>query len=404
MKKSNFHLFIDYFLVFMLIAISGLNYFYLVKGFITFTFILNILVLTFRRVKIDFKEITLIFILVFLEIFQGIVFKKLEVVAVFGLFMRLASGYLTIKIVGKDFFKTYVNLIVFFALVSFPFYLLTFSYSNTKFMIDNFASLFPPLIDLKTDQMQIHPNVILYTFSFGSIYETIRNSGPFYEPGMFSIFLNIALIFNIIINKVIFSRKNIILIVAILTTLSTAGYLGLFVVIMGSFFHFKSFQSVLVLIIFIIAGTYFYNNLPFLKNKIETSIERKDETTSRFGSLYADLVYIRKSPIIGNGRFLFERIGISIWDVQSRHRNNGVSKLMVNYGIPFAIYFFYLVYSSFKKTITANNSRFNPFIALLLILILGFSQVLFQYAFFLSFPFLFLSLKNYKYIRAKQIT
>lgn len=394
MRKNNFDIFIDYLLVFMLIAISGLNYFYLVKEFIAITFILNIIVISIRKISFNYKEITLILILVFIETFQGIVFSKFEFFSIFGLFMRLASGYLTIKIVGRDFLKTFVNLNLFFAIFSFPIYLLTYSESITKILISDIATLFPPLTEINTEQMQIHPNIILYTFNPGSIYDSIRNSGPYYEPGMFAIFLNISLLFNLILNKRILDKKNIILIISILTTLSTAGYIGLFLIIIGAYFRFDNFKSVVFLIIAFIMGIYFYNTLPFLKDKIEKNIESKDITTSRFGSLYADLTYIKKSPILGNGRFLFERMNVSIWDVQTRHRNNGISKLIVNYGIPFTVYFFYLVFISFKRTILYYNSRYSVLIALLLILNLGFSQVLFQYAFFLSLPFLYLSYKQ----------
>lgn len=396
MRKNNFDIFIDYLLVFMLIAISGLNYFYLVKEFITVTFILNIIVLSFRKISINRRELTFIIALILLEILQGIIFKKFEIIALFGIFMRLASGYLTIKLVGKSFLKTFIKINIFFAVFSIPIYLLTYSDEITSYFINHITPMFPPLTNINTEQMQIHPNIILYTFNSGSVFDVVRNSGPYYEPGMFSIFLNLALLFNIIINKKFFSINNIILIVTILTTLSTAGYIGLFLVIIGVFFNFNKISSVAILIIVLIIGTYLYNTLPILKEKIENNIESKDRTTSRFGSMYADLSYIKNSPIIGNGRFLFERIGVSIWDVQTRHRNNGISKLMVNYGIPFALYYFYLVFISFKKTIIYYNSRYSAIIALLILLNLGFSQVLFQYAFFLSLPFLYLSYKQCK--------
>jgi hypothetical protein len=238
--------------------------------------------------------------------------------------------------------------------------------------------------------MQIHPNVIIYTFNDSSIFNNIRNSGPYYEPGMFSIFLNISLLFNMINNKNITNKNiiNIIFIIAIITTFSTAGYLGLFLIIIGSHFKFNSIKSVILLLSFILISVYIYNTLPFMKEKVEKNIMTTDKTTSRFGSLTADIIFIAKNPIIGNGRFLFERMNVSIWDIETRHRNNGISKLMVNYGILFAVYFFILVFKSFKKIINFNNSQFSPIVALILILSLGFSQVLFQYSFFLCLPFL----------------
>ena len=37
----------------------------------------------------------------------------------------------------------------------------------------------------------------------------IRNNGPFYEPGLFASYLNIALVFSLCVNKRLFGRDNI---------------------------------------------------------------------------------------------------------------------------------------------------------------------------------------------------
>ena len=47
-----------------------------------------------------------------------------------------------------------------------------------------------PLFPLKDQSYLFTPNYIIITFNQ---YQQLRNSGPFWEPGAFAVFLNIAL-------------------------------------------------------------------------------------------------------------------------------------------------------------------------------------------------------------------
>lgn len=61
-------------------------------------------------------------------------------------------------------------------------------------------------------------------------YTMYRSYGIFREPGMYMVFLNIALIFELF-SKNINYKRIIVLSLALLTTLSTAGYLSLFLIL-----------------------------------------------------------------------------------------------------------------------------------------------------------------------------
>lgn len=61
-------------------------------------------------------------------------------------------------------------------------------------------------------------------------YTMYRSYGIFREPGMYMVFLNIALMFELFSKKINYKRI-IVLSLALLTTLSTAGYLSLFLIL-----------------------------------------------------------------------------------------------------------------------------------------------------------------------------
>ena len=65
----------------------------------------------------------------------------------------------------------------------------------------------------------------------------IRNNGPFYEPGLFASYLNIALVFNLCKNRTLLDKDNISLILAILSTCSSAGYVSFLLVVVVSAFN-----------------------------------------------------------------------------------------------------------------------------------------------------------------------
>ncbi|OQA01361.1 MAG: hypothetical protein BWY70_00410 [Bacteroidetes bacterium ADurb.Bin408] len=329
------------------------------------------------------------FILVFIEFFQSVYFQNFKASTLIGIILRLILGYIIIKIVKTKFLNIFINIIYFTCFITVPIFLIILLTPSIDFFL-SLADYFktPSFFDNAIDD-RIYPNIIFYTFNKYFIYENIRNSGPFCEPGMYAVYLNLALLFNIMINKKMFSRKNIFLIVTIITTISTAGYLALFFILISNAMKFNKIKYYFIFIIMVSFSYYLFESLPFLKEKIETNIEDRNETTSsRFGSFMADLVLIKENPVIGYGRNVYDVIGVVEYDIKTRHRNNGVSKIIVYYGIIFVIYYFYLFYRTFGKIVTYYESDYKPFFCLLIVLILGFSQIIFQFPFFLSFPFL----------------
>jgi hypothetical protein len=139
-----------------------------------------------------------------------------------------------------------------------------------------------------------------------------------------------------------------------------------------------------------------YFNLEFLNAKIENNIAiAAEDNTSRFGSGLSDLKDWAKSPYVGWGRGSMRYGGrkFAFFTVE-QHRNNGLSGFLCTYGIFMFIFFFYMYYKSIRAACIESslNTSFALF-GLIVVLLCGFSQTIFQYPFFFAFLYVHLPYK-----------
>ena len=237
-------------LVFLLIATSGIVFFYANEEYIAIGIIISLIIFVARGIldKIDLVFIFIIFMFILWEVIQSFYFQSFSLKSVVGTFGRFTFAYLVIKSVGQRFITTYVNLIYFLSIISLVFYVLFFFPQITSQLIS--IAIKDPLFPLKTQSYQLSPNFILINFNG---YKELRNSGPFWEPGAFSVYINIALLLNILVKNKIFNKKNLLFTITIITTLSTAGFLTLFFIISSVYVLLNpSLKKVFILIPIII--------------------------------------------------------------------------------------------------------------------------------------------------------
>ncbi|RPI66250.1 MAG: hypothetical protein EHM47_17110 [Ignavibacteriales bacterium] len=385
LKKLNI---LDYLLVFMLIATSGIMYFYSNVQYIIAGLFIGLVVFFNRRIP---EKTDRLFILIFLlfiswEFMQNFYFQSYSLKQLFGTAIRFLFAYIVIKVAGKKFIDSYVNIIFVLSIISLVFYISYFFPAIRDILISN--AIKEPLFPLENDTYKFTPNYILV--NFGGWQET-RNAGPFWEPGAFAAFLNIALVFNIIKRKRMFDAINIVFIAALITTLSTAGFITLFFVFSSAFlFTNPSIKKVLILIPMIGLFTVLIINMEFLLPKIKDNvIIAKNDNSSRFGSALSDYELIYKNPFIGYGRDYGNIYKTSTWDTKKMHRNNGITNFITRWGLIISFVFFGCYKLSANKIVSyySANKLFS-WVFLITMLLLGFSQGLFQYPFFYSLAFL----------------
>ena len=132
-----------------------------------------------------------------------------------------------------------------------------------------------------------------------------RNTGIFREPGVYSIYLNVAIIFILFANSKISSQKLIVIVLTLFTTMSTAGILVFFLIILLYFFIRRSFKNFFIAIsigfILISIFVYFPTLYENVFAKLNTNNKDYLSSLSRIASFLVPIEIIKESPIFGVG-------------------------------------------------------------------------------------------------------
>lgn len=302
--------------------------------------------------------------------------------AVINLLLKLMMGGLIIYYLKESFAYYFFIVLSTFSLISLIFFL----FIN----VGNF-NLLPYIL--------IRPGVTSYII-YGTSYAIHfnKNAGMFWEPGAHAGVLTLCLALNFKNLKYFWNVhkfKLIMLLVALITTQSTAGYIVGFAIGFFYFIQQKNYLfSVIIISIFLSAVIYVYQKKDFLKNKIETQYQNATQqnigefSNSRFGSIIFDWHYIQKHPLIGNSFNLKTRYQDHQYmfigekeDVISS--GNGFSNYLASMGVFFIFSYFYFLI----KSVSVNGKWFSVFLVLVVFLNLQ-SEQWFNFPLYLGLPFL----------------
>lgn len=366
---------LNYFAVYTLTGISG-TFFFPFKDVVFVTlFIFFATLFFYRKYNFDKRFIIFLFYCIVIILGQSIVFSSFSLIGIVRSLMTFSFAYLIIKIVGVNWTKYLINIIYFFTIISFIFYI---------------PSLFSPVFHtyvasiadkLGTDIYGYNVwgyngnNFIIYTWRDWTPNGILRNAGNYTEAGAFGSVLVIVLMLNVIENKVLFSRKNLIFTLGVISTFSTSSYLALFLFL----FFWLSIslpqrRKIIIYPIIIVVSIYSFISLPFLKEKIEVQYAEQVEEghkAGRFGSAILDMKEIKRYPLTGRGFSKQTRSDDPEWAGSS----NGITGLAVMIApIGFILYFVFM-YKSFRSYCTRNLiPRTFSYMIISIILILAFAQ------------------------------
>ncbi|MDF2013704.1 hypothetical protein P2R53_18180 [Priestia megaterium] len=220
-----------------------------------------------------------------------LIFYKLLVIAM-GL-------YLFIKWNVSKIADIYVSVMVFIALFSIVGVL------SSSFIVSN------PIFPILNDGEYGTKTAVFYNIRLGwdqsqSIY--FRNQGPFWEPGAFQAYLNIAVFFQFfLLNRKYKHVELLILVVSILTTLSTTGIMVLCLLILAKSIEskrkeWKSNVLYFITIFIILAICLFNNNInEELFSKFDASSTSIISSQTRKESILINLKMISQNPFTGFG-------------------------------------------------------------------------------------------------------
>jgi hypothetical protein len=196
---------------------------------------------------------------------------------VFYFFKFVLTSYLFCLILKEKTLYYLVKVISHLAVISIVFYILQFYQDGA--ILKAIGSAFES-ITVKTYSLR-YSNFLIFTYDTVHYY---RNSGFCWEPGAFGSFLTIALLFNFLMNDFKLNKEAFIITLAILTTVSTTAYLGVFLLF---FLRYRVLNkgSKVTIIAFAIILAIAIPNVPFLGEKIVEIYEQDIRDLKRIEEL-----------------------------------------------------------------------------------------------------------------------
>lgn len=243
--------------------------------------------------------------------------------------------------------------------------------------------------------------IIFYTYvtDFFSGEISLRNSGFAWEAGAFGAYLvlTIILFINDIDYLLFIKRRSFMLIIlALLTTMSTTSYLALFLVILCFFLlKVKSRWKYVYVGLVVVSSLYVFKEIDFLQSKIDEQTtnafeSRGDFNSTRLGSFLFDLNYIEKHPLFGNGlhsktRYADHPLLIELWNKgKEAQSGNGFSGIIASMGIVFMLLYFYTLLNENRYSISIGDS----IVIVMSLITLLFGEPLLNYPLMLGLPFI----------------
>lgn len=337
----------DYILTFLLIMFSGNPIFSWKWAYIVFAVVLII----FESNKIfdksyEFKVWRMFSIcIIMLFLLQFFVFEWNSIEAFGNLLAKIFCAFAIIKITGDKFRSIMFIEMYWLCLIAIILFTL---YSITGFALDWFGT-------------EHYLSMGLWGHHSSDIsgnWIRIRNNGPFWEPGAFAGYIMMTMMFFLDDFIQLYKEnkwKVLCIIVALITTFSTTGYLIAFVYA-GYVLLKSSANKYSFLLVPVIVGAAIYAfSLDFMGDKIQQQVAATEDVDiygarvdhGRFTSMVFDMYYIKKHPVIGNGLHSRTRYADHLYMGDNLVGfGNGLTGFAACMGLPLVFLFFYNVYKN----------------------------------------------------------
>lgn len=228
-------------------------------------------------------------------------------------------------------------------------------------MPQQITSLLASLTLLKPYNEIIQAHILVYSVLNEGIESFLpRNSGFAWEPGAFAVFINLAIFANLIRNSFKI-RKNINLLIFVLTLLTTQSTTGYSIFLLLAAFYFINMKGIslkILLIPLVLIGVVYIFSLPFMYEKItglgnekisdvvDTGSKdwNKDKMigAQRFVSFQIDFIDFLNNPILGYGGhdedMWIKKSKINVVSI------SGIGKILAKFGLVGFIFFIVVLY------------------------------------------------------------
>lgn len=246
----------------------------------------------------------------------------------------------------------------------------------------------------------------LYLFNWTGFGESgrFRNSGCAWEPGYFAIMIAFAIFFNLRENGINFrNNKNLqILVIAMITTTSTTGYVVMLVEFLMFYAKKLSLKKILGAAIIFVPIIYYGSQLSFIGEKVSLAFENSTDISNlevqftwgeqeqegkiaidRIPSAVIQVENFKHDPILGYGLNDYNSYFLKHNNIKHMAYCGGFVQTFSQYGILLGIFLLYLLSTTSKRL--NNLSIIHNFDFLIVCLLLSISYPIFRCPVFTAF-------------------
>lgn len=381
----------------LLLAFTNFEYFFR-EEYLFFALSLGALLYSIKRKYNSPISVYVCLITFFLcYLMQYFSIEGYKITSVISRSIYLWGAYFIARIIYKHFISIYLEVIYWLSIISLVIYLGCTFFPQIKFFL--MEQIAPYFISLNVDsaiQKGGGINILIFNFQTKNLLDSVglmRNSGPFWEPGMYAVFLSIGLFFNLFVSSSKRRYFNWWLGLSLLTTLSAGGYIAAaFIFMLYVLTRTSIWLKILGVAVFIVSLS-FISELDFVGTKISNQVSSAEvgNDVSRFSAILTQFEMIKDSPIIG-GASISDYV-----DTDEATLASGFFFVFIQYGVPIGIFFYIMFFKSLKRFIFSyHGSSKLAFLFIALFVLLSISQTIFSNAFFLVLLFVGLLRKTYK--------
>lgn len=347
----------DYIVVFVLLCISGNPVVLFSSEWISLIVSFFIIIICLFNGTILFNKKFFLWIVGFIVLFvcQYCILSSVSIPANVNFIFKFYACFLITVLLGVRFRHVYLSVIYCLSIISLFFYLLNLLGIDFGYSVDRYKT------------------ILIYN----SIINTgdIRNSGMFWEPGAFQGYILLAFLLYLDDLKYLWQEhklKIIVLLLTVLSTQSTTGYIVLAIVFLYLLIESRLSPALKFLTVsaFIVVAIIAFNSFDFLGNKIieqyEQAIilENGEVSWSRMGAFVIDVQNIARHPIVGNGFMMSARYGSIAEDMMGT--GNGFSGVINIFGLPCITLYFISMFNNLRIMKLSQKLLFIILIILLL--------------------------------------
>ncbi len=362
----------NYFLVFFFLLVESSPFFFSTipnRFFSILAFLIVLLSIKNPILVLNKKMYAIVIVVMILMILQFILYSELDYAVLYKPIWVFYGAFLLYKKMGLRFFQYLRNIIWFTSIYTSVLYLgQVFIPPFNNFMNRLFILVYP------YTWADWPRTLLFYSIPRDTGKFFFRNSGIFHESGAYACFLMLAIILNYIYSNQALSKKNIFLSLVMLSTLSTTGYImlflyyGYFVMVSRKNFITKG----IIITVFIFTTTHIFLNTDFLTDKLKLHYQMQSQSiaqneTNVRGRFYAAGMAVKSlgnSPFVGRGIDARTRIEVG----ETGAFGYGLLGFLAKYGLLFGLLYSYFLIKGYRKLIKSMGiSKHFAYVAFIII-------------------------------------